>query len=188
MNRTFRRAAFASFPLLILSGCVTLDPGPSSDDAGKSATAAPNQLVAFWQPDVQFTPDPANGGAEKPTLFGRVYLFGPDLKYPMIGDGKLVVDLYRGPIPRDGAAQPLEEWRFDPATLKGLAKRDFLGWGYTVPLPWGTYRPDLTCVQMKVRYEPAKGAPLYADGAPMAVKNGEQDGGPVVTESAKPHG
>ena len=54
-----------------------------------------------------------------------------------------------------------------------------------MPLPWGTYRPDLTCVQMKVRYEPAKGPALYAEGAPMAVKNGD---GPVVTESAKPHG
>ncbi len=105
----------------------------------------------------------------------------------MIGDGKLVVDLYQGPIPRTGDPRPLEEWRFDPATLKGLAKRDFLGWGYTVPLPWGTYRPDLTCVQMKVRYEPAKGTPLYAEGAPMAVKNADKDGIPVVTTSAKPH-
>ena len=182
MNRTMHRTAFAPWPLLLIAGCVTLDANPF--DA--KPAPAPSQVVASWQPDVQFTPDPANGGAERPTLFGRVYLFGPDLKYPMIGDGKLVVDLYAGPIPRDGAAQPLEEWRFDPATLKGLAKRDFLGWGYTVPLPWGTYRPDLTCVQIRARYESAKGTPLYADGAPMAVKVADRDGIPVVTRTVAP--
>ena len=112
MNRTFRGAVLGPLPLLLFAGCVTLDAGPS-DATGQSAAAAPSQVVAFWQPDVQFTPDPANGGVEKPTLFGRVYLFTTDLKYPIIGDGKLVVDLYQGPIPRTA---PPSRWRNGAST------------------------------------------------------------------------
>lgn len=181
MNRTFQ-AAFA-LPLLLLAGCVGIDTypaGPAVPSAG-----SPTQLVATWRPDIYFVPDPAHGGVERPTLFGRLYLFGPDAGTPMAGDGKLVVDLYEGGVPRGATAAPLEEWQFDPVTFKGLLKRDMLGWGYTVPLPWATYRPDITCVQVKVRYEPAKGAPLFADSTPMAIKPADADGGPVVTESSK---
>ena len=95
------------------------DPLPAPPPSGE-----PSQVVETWQPTVFFAPDPANGGRDTPTLFGRVYLFGPELKYPMIGEGKLVVDLYSGPIPRGATVAPLEEWQFDPVTLKRLAKRD----------------------------------------------------------------
>ena len=126
--------------------------------------------MATWRPDVYYAADPAHGGVERPTLFGRVYLFGPELGFPMTGDGKLVVDLYEGAVPHGATGTPLEEWRFDPATLKGLLKRDMIGWGYTIPLPWSTYRADVTTVVLKARYEPTKGAPLFAEGRP--------DGGP----------
>ena len=150
---------------------------------------APSQIVATWRPDVYYAADPAHGGVERPTLFGRVYLFGPELGFPMTGDGKLVVDLYEGAVPHGATGTQLEEWRFDPATLKGLLKRDMIGWGYTIPLPWSTYRADVTTVVLKARYEPTKGAPLFAEGAPMAVHHPDQEtGGPVVTESAKPRG
>ena len=40
---------------------------------------------------------------------------------------------------------------------------------------------------MKVRYEPAKGAPLYAEGGPMSIDNpGVVTMTPVVSQSAKP--
>ena len=184
MNRTFGRTPAIGFtlPLMLLAGCVGMDTNPP---AAIPTAGAPCQLVANCRPDIYFAPDPAHGGVERPTLFGRIYLFGPEVGNPMIGDGKLVVDLYEGAVPKGAKATPLEEWQFDPVTLKGLLKRDMLGWGYTVPLPWGTYRPDITFVQVNVRYEPAKGAPIYADGAPMAIKPADKDGGPVVTESSK---
>jgi hypothetical protein len=51
---------------------------------------------------------------------------------------------------------------------------------------WSTYRPDVTRVQMKVRYEPVKGTPLYAENASMAIENPGLAVGPVVSQSAKP--
>ncbi len=190
MTRTFRGAsAGVAFPLLLLAGCVTLQTNDGSGSAPPPPSAAPSQIVATWRPDVYYAADPAHGGVERPTLFGRVYLFGPELGYPMTGDGKLVVDLYEGAVPHGATGTPLEEWRFDPATLKGLLKRDMIGWGYTIPLPWSTYRADVSSVVLKARYEPVKGAPLFAEGAPMAVHHPDQEtGGTGVTEAAKPRG
>jgi hypothetical protein len=120
-------------------------------------------------------------------LVGRVYLFGPEIKYPMTGDGALVVDLYEGDAAPGAAAVMKEEYRYDPVTLSKFLRRDAIGWGYTVPFMWSTYRPDVTHVQMKVRYEPAKGTPLYAENASMAIENPAMAAGsPVVSQSAKP--
>ncbi|HBI43872.1 MAG TPA: hypothetical protein DDY78_13635 [Planctomycetales bacterium] len=147
----------------------------------------PCQVVATWQPQVYITQDPARNGADTPTLVGRVYLFGPEIKYPMPGDGTLVVDLYEGAVAPGSAAVPLEEFRYDPVTLRKFLRRDAIGWGYTVPFMWSTYRPDVTRVQMKVRYEPTKGTPLYAESASMAIDNPRLAAiAPVVSQSAKP--
>lgn len=190
MMKTFRgSSAGVALSLLLLTGCVTLQTNDGSGPGAPPPPGAPSQIVATWRPDVYYAADPAHGGVERPTLFGRVYLFGPELGFPMTGDGKLVVDLYEGAVPHGTSGTPLEEWRFDPTTLKGLLKRDMIGWGYTIPLPWSTYRADIMTVVLKARYEPTKGAPLFAEGDPMAVHHPDQEtGGPAVTESAKPRG
>jgi len=128
------------------------------------------QVVATWCPDVVETPDPANRGKPVRGIAGRVYLFGSEVSHPLIGDGSLVVDLFDV---TSGAQSdlPLEEWRFDPATLKRLEHRDAIGSGYTVFLPWGTYKPEIKRVQLRVRYTPAKGAPLYTESAGMTLKS-----------------
>ena len=153
------------------------------------APGVPCQVVATWQPHVYTTQDPAHRGADTPTLVGRVYLFGPEIKYPMTGDGGLVVDLYEcaaAPGTAAAGAVPLEEFRYDPVTLRKFLRRDAIGWGYTVPFMWSTYRPDITRVQMKVRYEPAKGAPLYAEGGPMSIDNpGVGDAGESVGKAGR---
>jgi hypothetical protein len=126
------------------------------------------QVIAMWCNQVATTPDPAHNGEPLKGLAGRVYLFGPNIDSPVTGDGSMVVDLYteaadHGPPVQSSA--PLEEWRFDRDTLHRLLRRDAVGWGYTLFLPWSTYRPDINHVYLKVRYDPRTSGPLFASTA-----------------------
>src|SRR5205823_13476032 len=123
-----------------LAGCVGT--GSFLNLGGEAPNSVPCQVVATWNPGVVYTPDPAHDGAETPGLVGRIYIFGPEISCPLASDGTMVVDLYddtTGPAAKD--ARPLEEWQFDRDTLKRLQRRDAIGWGYTVFLPWATYKP-----------------------------------------------
>jgi hypothetical protein len=141
-------------------------------------------VVPTWHNSVVFAPDPVSNGKMSPFLGGRVYLFGEDLKYPQVGDGGLVVELYD-----DTAKEPvfLDRWTIDPTTLKRLSKRDFIGWGYSVYLPWTKPSPDvtrLTKVKVRLRYQPATGAPLFNEcQVTLSPTNGDvrvQQGGPPL--------
>lgn len=180
--------------MLATAGCVTT--GSPAPDVKKPPTGAVCQVVATWNNQVSFTPDPTHGGTPTPGLVGRVYLFGPNIDFPLAGDGSLVVDLYEdetnntapasaSPAPA-AAGQPtprlVEEWRIDKATMARLLRRDAIGWGYTLFLPWGTYRPDVTHIQLKARYEPTTGTPLYADAAPLTLNKGDVTG-PIMQAS-----
>ena len=58
----------------------------------------------------------------------------------------------------------LEEWVFSTKLMKELQRHDPIGWGYTVPLPWYTYKPEITRVRLKVRFDRVGGStPLYSD-------------------------
>jgi hypothetical protein len=167
-------------PLVLwVTGCTALPAlWPTSD---KPPTGPACQVMATWVRDVVTTPDPVHQGAPTLGLAGRVYLFGPEVDYPLAGDGGLVVDLYDDSHPVAGQGPKLiEEFRFDPATLHRLLKRDVIGWGYTVFMPWSTYRPDITQVHMRVCYQPHEGAPLYAEGASMTLGTGDAATGPAV--------
>jgi hypothetical protein len=129
-------------------------------------------VVAAWKPAVIFTPDPVHQpwGAANPGLAGRVYLFGPEIGCPMLGHGSLHVALFdESQCGAEKDATPLEEWHFDSDTLKRLEHRDPVGWGYTVFLPWGTYKPEIIHVHLKVRYEPPHGFPIFAASGPMTL-------------------
>ena len=155
--------------LILICGCVGIDTCPGGASA-PPAPGVPCQVVATWQPHVYTTQDPARRGADTPTLVGRVYLFGPEIKYPMTGDGGLVVDLYEcaaAPGTAAAGAVPLEEFRYDPVTLRKFLRRDAIGWGYTVPFMWSTYRPDIT-------HSPDEGALRTGEGSP-AVRRGRTD-------------
>jgi hypothetical protein len=144
------------------------------DGAGPpTPEGAPAQVLTTWEPQVVWAPDPVHNGTPSPTLVGRVYLFGPDLGFPMTGDGSLAVELYAGAQSGEPAAL-VETWNIDAESLKKFLRRDAIGWGYTLNLPWGSYRPELTRVRLKVRYEPSgEGAkPLYAEGSPFTLDHG----------------
>lgn len=131
------------------------------------------QVAATWSNQVMFTPDPTHNGNPTPGIVGRLYLFGPTVGLPLGGDGSLVVDLYdegQGPITPE--TLPLEEWHIDKDTLQRLQRRDFMGWGYTVFLPWGTYKPEISKIRLRVRYQPTNATPLYAESR-VTLDNGE---------------
>jgi hypothetical protein len=182
--QTCRHIGAGLLLMTVLSGCVALGWGRCENEP--PPPGIPCQVVAYWEPKVRFASDPTHGGNLTPGLAGRVYLFGPEIGTPMTGDGALVVDLFDETDPAHPAVL-LEEWRLDPVTLKRLLRPDILGWGYTVFLPWGTYKPEINRVHLKVRYEPAKGTPLYAHSAPMTLaKENNTTVGPVVSGTEPP--
>jgi hypothetical protein len=141
--------------------------------------------VATWSHDVVTTPDPVHNGTPTPGLAGRLYLFGPEIGYPLVGDGSLSVDLYdEGPKVNGGTPVLLEQWHIDKDTLRRLLKRDMIGWGYTLFLPWGTCKPEITRINLKMRYEPLKGYPLFTDSGPLTLAHGAPS--PQISHSAKP--
>lgn len=158
--------------VLALAGCVTTQ--PFTKLAPTVAQDAPAQVVVAWNNKLMYVPDPANNGTPAPGLCGRVYLFGPVPAVPLVGDGRLVVDLFDD-TPRNGqpSSVQLEQWQFDPVTFRRLLSKDTVGQGYTVFLPWGTYRPDIKNVHMAVRYEPVHGPPLYAPSGPLTLDHGQ---------------
>ena len=83
---------------------------------------------------------------------------------------------------------PLEEWHFDKETLKRLQRKDPVGVGYTLFLPWGSYRPDLKQVQLRMRFKPPNAYPLYADSAPLTFKDDFKITTNVVQRVVRPTG
>src|SRR5437764_1853 len=163
-------------------------------------------------------PDTIHGGALVPVLVGRIYLFGQTMATPLEGDGAVSVELFNPAeiVPPgtegtpEGGPRRLERWTFDPVMLQKLRRKDMIGWGYNLALPWGTYRPELTRLQMRVCYQPAKGSPVFETGtlalgattvleAPKMVSKGpsnspgmgigmSQAGPPKGTEPSAPSG
>ncbi len=145
------------------------------------------QVVTTWNHQVVYAPDPVHAGAPTPGLIGRLYLFGQEISYPLVEEGTVVVDLYDDTKPNPGETHPpLEEWRLDRETLKRLVKRDTIGWGYTVFLPWGTYKPEVKLVHLKVRYEATKGTPLYTESGPLTLDNPSLSGDRLAGRQSKP--
>jgi hypothetical protein len=186
LSRPGRQAA-ALLPLL-LSGCVTL--GWHAEGPPPSAVA-PCQLVATWLPRAVQGVDTVHAGKMTVGLAGRVWLMGPDGGAPLVGDGDLKVELYVEP-PAGTGPQLLEVWNIGHDDLHHKClKRDLIGWGYNLELPWNTYRPDLTRVLMRVCYKSDKGAPLYSPLQPVTLSDQNQTvvhPPTTVTGAAAPQG
>jgi hypothetical protein len=177
-----RRWAVLAAVAVLAAGCVNL--ASLVPDSDGPPTGAVCRVAPIWNPQVMFTPDPTRNGMPIPGVAGRLFLFGPQYGFPLSGEGSVVVDLF-DPARADGKGTeiPLEEWRIDKDTLKRLQVRDDIGWGYTLFLPWSTYRPDLTRVEIRTRFDPVKGSPLYADPAAMTFNQGLSK--PTITANHK---
>jgi hypothetical protein len=188
---TWRRRRLFEPPLsvlplvFLLSGCVTLDALHVGEE--RAPTGAACHAVATWKNQVHFTPDPTRGGAPGPGLVGRFYLFDKTVGYPIAGNGSLVVDLYDCTNTAPGQ-QPvlIEEWRIDKDTLARLLVKDGIGWGYTLFLPWATYRPELRSIQLRVRYQPEGMPPLYAGISQVMLQDENQPPPTVMAKTVQP--
>ena len=179
----------SSFWMLVSAlGCVHL-PKTGSDEAMPHGAVC--QVVATWNHQVVFAPDPTHGGTPTAGLAGRLYLFGPEVSFPLVEEGSLIVDLFDDTKPaadrstEAGQPLPLEEWRLDPSTLKRLVKRDMIGYGYTLFLPWGTYKPEINQIHLKVRFVTAKGNSYYADSGRVSLDKAIEPVTHSATEMSK---
>jgi hypothetical protein len=141
-----------------------------------------HQVHAIWENRVMVTADSVNQGRPLNGLAGRVYLFGPEVGFPLKAEGAITVDLHE--VLADGKTKMLERWEIDPVTLQKLCRTDTLGWGYTLFLPWATFRPDIQRVQLQVKFAPDRGMPLFSPASPVTLR---QDGAtPQVQASILP--
>jgi hypothetical protein len=155
--------------LFLGTGCVSTEAFfQGADDKPVSSVC---QVAVTFYPEVVHTPDPVHGGEPIPGLKGRIFLFVPDKTVPVVGDGSLVVDLYNTTgVPAGKPAPRVEQWILDRDTLKKFLRKDAVGWGYTLFLPWATYKPEITHVELRVCYVNAKGMPFYAPGTPVVLR------------------
>jgi hypothetical protein len=140
-----------------------------------------HQVHTTWDNKINVTVDAVNSGRPLPGLVGRLYLFGPETGFPLKGDGSVVVDMYDVSAAGRGS-QPvwLHRWEIDKDTLQRLFKKDTIGWGYTLFLEWGKYRPDINQVKLVACYLSEKGNPIYAPHATVTL--GPPGAGPAVTQ------
>jgi hypothetical protein len=163
-----------------LSGClpegflVSQSPPPNK---------VPCKIATRWDHYVHFEPDVKNGGKLEPTIGGRFTLFAEDLTTPVMSKGTVIVYMYDDMPNAANKTEPLEAWLIDTGTIQRLLRRDAAGWGYTLILPWQTYRPDLTHVKLQVRFDRVGGTdPLYSELIPVTF---EEPNGPsrvVITQ------
>jgi len=146
------------FVLAALPGCVNSEswvfkPQPAS-------LSGISTITMIWS-GLAVTRDSANDGKTLPGFAGRLYLMGPDLATPLLREGKVVVDMsVPGP---DGKFTLIERWEIDPKTMQRLARKDWVGDGYTLFLPWPAYSPDIAQAQMRAVFYPRNGGPIYGD-------------------------
>ncbi len=107
-----------------------------------------------------------------PGLAGRLYLMNSEFRAQK-GDGGLSVDMYDISHVQSGTPpERLESWELSQTDLAKLLRQDNkLGWGYTIFLPWPSVRPEVTRVELRACYKPAKGGAIYAQPAPISIIN-----------------
>jgi len=169
------QAVLCVFPGCVLFEKTTTSTTISADGSVKdrvlipkpaAGTTRPTRIGTFWQPNVVFAADPTRNGAPNAGMACRMWLFDENVGHPLLFEGKLCVDLYDvSPGPTgETLVRQLEQWQLPADVLRKLAKPDILGDGYTLFFPWATYRPDITRVQMKLRFDPTDGsAPIYSE-------------------------
>ncbi|MBM3997126.1 MAG: hypothetical protein FJ303_23695 [Planctomycetes bacterium] len=183
MTSIIRRAYWLAVVVAILPsiGCTTFQTLTTNKwldgswvDGG--ADHAVNDVMTLWDNRVRITQDSVNSGRPLPGLVGRIYLFSNDRNVDAAGF--LVVTMHDASKPN---GEKLAEWRFDPKSLKLLKRKDHLGDGYTLFLPWEDYRPEMRQVKLQACYVPQKGAPRYTDPSRVTLQTEEEAIPPMIT-------
>jgi hypothetical protein len=126
-------------------------------------------ITTCWEKRVCWAPDTVHNGQPVPVIAGRMFLSGED-DNQLKGDGTVTVELYDNSEPGGSSGKPPKyAWKIDKATLQRLARKDMLGWGYTLYLPLWDYHPDLDRVLLTVKYVHDKSAPVFDAGTAIAL-------------------
>ena len=177
-----RSFLLAALLLALASGCVSS--GQLTPDLVN--TNQVSQVVGMWNNQVLIGVDPAHNGAPMYGLAGRVFLFTQGMREFLLADGNMVIEMW-ATLPEQPQGPPvrLESWEIKKDLLNSACLgKDGWGQGYTMNLPWPSYRPDLAQVDMRIRYKPAKGLPIYGKST-VVLNNGP---GPELTASRRREG
>jgi hypothetical protein len=168
--------------LATLPGCIP-EAFVAQEQPGEVYTGVPCKIATRWDHDVHFPPDTKSGNP-LPTIAGRVTLFASDLTTPVLAEGTIIVYMYDDMPEAVNKEEPIEAWIIDTKTVHKLQKKDAAGWGYTLILPWQRYRPDLTHVKLKVRFDRIGASdPLYSEIIPVTFESATEK--PRVTVTNK---
>ena len=197
----FRGLGFALF-----AGCVTAGSTPVTTTSNSIPTPSPSpppppvarapvgeqarQAHIAWENHVMTAADTQNGGRPLPGIAGRLYLFGENVGYPLRSGGTVTVVMHE--VKKDGSLKQLADWTIDPVTLQRLGRKDMVGWGYTLFLPWESHNPEIRRVQLQAKFTqdgstnplftPASTVTLNPEGPPPEITTKSF---PVVSERAK---
>ena len=147
---------------------------------GRSAVPPPGaqarQVMVAWNNQILTTSDTQNGNRPIPGLAGRLYVFGEEVGRPLEAPGTATIVVY-AVDKNNKISPPLTNWILDSVALQKLGRKDAIGFGYTLFLPWPEFNPEIRRVKLDVQYVPDGGQPLFAPSSTLAL---HQDGGPPV--------
>ena len=171
-----RGTALAALLLMSVSGCIGDGQQFFMPDLPTGTQPRVAKVAARWDNGIVVGVDNVNRGAPMYGISGHVYLFSEGLKENLIAEGDLVCEMW-GVIPEHAQNGPecLQVWHLKKDVLNREYHQDggSFGPGYALSLPWPGYRPDIAQAQMRLRYEPAKGLPLY-DMSMIALVTGRE--------------
>ena len=129
-----------------------------------------NQVIAMWSDGVVVQADPSQGGKATPGFNGKVYLLDGRTGQTHGAAGRLIISLYDASGPP--GQPPREVWDIDPETLKRVARKDGVGWGYALWLPWTTADTTIQKVTLMVQYKPHHGQEVWSNQSTFRVRDG----------------
>lgn len=183
MNGFIPRTLALALVAGLTTGCVTTSTSLFHSGPETAPTGTPLFVQTMWEQRVVAVPDVVNQGRPLQGLACRLYLF-ETYGVPIQTKGSLEVDCVE--VKSDGSKVMLEKWEIDPLTMSRVFRKDSgIGWGYTVFLPWTTFRPDVRRLEMQVKFVPEKGMPLFSQPALITLQYDETPQ-PTITSRIVP--
>ena len=134
-----------------------------------------DHVIVRWDNNIRTAQNPLTHTSVIPGMIGRVYLLSDETTQACEAHGTIVVGMLdMTPVTSGKPPVPIAEWMFDSETLKQLKKKDPVGVGYTLFLPWEGYRPEIMKVKLLVKYVTQKGATHLADPSLVSLQTGDQ--------------
>jgi len=131
-------------------------------------------VLVYWDDHVHVTSNTQNHTAALPGLAGRIWLQGEEAKQMEEARGKIVIELYDMTGGPNATPKPLVGVTYGRNDLPQFKRKDLVGDGYTLFVPWESYRPDVKEVKLLVYYMPDKGPMKQGNEVTMTLRPAEQ--------------